>query len=153
VNATHGWNGHNPIGERLGGGAGWCGVTCHAAFYKLLYTACPYEEPCSPLALNFLLQTNFCFGPEILNNHGSLLTLVTTKFGINADLIEFAPQRIVNDDGPAIREGLDRMAHITRHDGDQAGSYDLGCAVDGYLKLTIDHLIDLFLRMEVLMNG
>ena len=32
--------------------------------------------------------------------------------------LEIVPQRIVNDDGPAIGEGLDRMAHITRHDRD-----------------------------------
>src|SRR6266481_5346196 len=63
------------------------------------------------------------------------------------------PQRIVNDDGPAIGEGLNRMAHINRYDSDQAGSGDLGCAVDGYLKLALDHLVDLFLRMEVLVNG
>jgi hypothetical protein len=70
----------------------------------------------------------------------------------NADLIGFAPQQVVNDDGSAIREGLDRMARITWHDRDQAGSYDLGCAIDGHLKRALDHLVDLFLRMEVLMN-
>jgi hypothetical protein len=44
--------------------------------------------------------------------------------------------------GAAIRGGLDRMARITWHDGDQAGSYDLGCAIDGHLKRALDHLVD-----------
>src|SRR5579864_4442074 len=45
------------------------------------------------------------------------------------------------------------MADITRHDGHHARSRDLSHAVDGHLQLTLDHLIDFFLRMEVLVNG
>ena len=44
-------------------------------------------------------------------------------------LIEIAPQRIIDDDGSAVGERLDRMAHIARNDGDQTRSGDLGCDV------------------------
>jgi|ERR1700726_175519 len=36
---------------------------------------------------------------------------------------------------------------------DQAGSGDLGRAVDGDLKFALDHLVDLLLSMEVLVDG
>jgi hypothetical protein len=67
-------------------------------------------------------------------------------------LSEFAPQRIVNDDRPAIGEGLDRMAYITWHDRNQTSSGDLDYAVDGHLELALDHLVNLFLKMKMLVN-
>src|SRR5208282_1143614 len=79
----------------------------------------------------------------------SLLPLLSRR---PAGLFEFAPQRIVNDDGPAIGEGLDGMARITGHDGHQTRAGNLRYAVDGHLQLALDHLVDLFLRMEVLVN-
>src|SRR5258706_14457660 len=45
------------------------------------------------------------------------------------------------------------MASVGRHDRDQAGAGDHGHAVDGDLELALDHLIDFFLGMEVLVNG
>jgi hypothetical protein len=45
------------------------------------------------------------------------------------------------------------MAYIRRDDRNQARSGALGHAVYGYFELTLDHLIDFFLRMEVLVNG
>jgi len=68
-------------------------------------------------------------------------------------LIEFAPQGIINDDGTAVGQRLYRMAHITRNDSDQTCSGDLSCAADIHLKLAFDHLVNLFLRMEVLVIG
>jgi hypothetical protein len=67
-------------------------------------------------------------------------------------LSEWAPQRIVNDDRPAIGEGLDRMAYITCHDRNQTSSGDLDYAVDGHLELALDHLVNLFLKMKMLVN-
>jgi len=66
---------------------------------------------------------------------------------------EIGPQRIINDDDPAVGKGLHGMADVARHDRDDARSDDLDLAVNGHLKFTLDHLIDLFLRMEVLVNG
>jgi hypothetical protein len=68
-------------------------------------------------------------------------------------LFEIRPQRIVDDDGPAVRESFDRMAGATRHDGDHPRSRDLSHTVDGHLKLAIDHFIHFFLRMEMFVNG
>ena len=45
------------------------------------------------------------------------------------------------------------MPDVTRHDRDQAWSCDLRDAVDGSLDLTLDHLPNFFLRVEVLVNG
>jgi len=75
------------------------------------------------------------------------------QVGRRVDLIGFAPQRIVDDDGSAVGQRFYRMAHITRNDGDQTRSGDLSRAVDGHLKLAFDHLVNFFLRMEVLVNG
>jgi hypothetical protein len=66
---------------------------------------------------------------------------------------KIVPGRIVDDDGPAVGEGLDRMADITWDDCNQARSRDLSQAVDGHFELALNHLVDLFLRMEVLVNG
>src|ERR1700730_13055746 len=44
------------------------------------------------------------------------------------------------------------MADITRYDCNQARSGDLGKAVDGYFEFALDHFINFFLRMEVLVN-
>src|ERR1700681_3927991 len=60
---------------------------------------------------------------------------------------------MVHDDGSAVGQRPDRMAGIGRDDRNQSGSGDLSHAVDGDLELALDHLIDLFLRMEVLMDG
>lgn len=67
--------------------------------------------------------------------------------------LEIPPQRIVDDDCPAVGEGFDRMPDITRHDGGPACSGDLRYAVNGHLEFALDHLPDLFLGMEVLVNG
>src|SRR5580698_6894908 len=45
------------------------------------------------------------------------------------------------------------MADTTRHDRNQTCSGDLGHAIDGHLDLAFNHLPDLFLRMEVFVNG
>jgi hypothetical protein len=45
------------------------------------------------------------------------------------------------------------MAGIARYNRDQARLRDLGYAVDGHFELTLDDLVDFFLRMEVLVNG
>jgi hypothetical protein len=82
-----------------------------------------------------------------------LLSNPLLRIGRPADLIELAPQRIINDDSPAIGEGFDRMTHITRYDRDQPGSCDLRCAVNGHLQLAFDYLVDLFLSMEMFVNG
>jgi len=55
--------------------------------------------------------------------------LVVPELGVSADLIEFGAQRMLNDDGPAIGDRLDRVAHIARHHRNQAGSGDLGCVI------------------------
>jgi hypothetical protein len=68
-------------------------------------------------------------------------------------LIEFAAKRIVNDDGPAVGKSLDRMERITRHDRDQARARDLSYTLDDYLELALDHFVNFFLRMEVLVNS
>jgi hypothetical protein len=49
---------------------------------------------------------------------------------------------MVDDYDPPVGEGLDRMTDIARHDRNQACSGDLGHAVDGHLKLALDHLVD-----------
>ena len=67
-------------------------------------------------------------------------------------LSEIVPRRIVDDDGLAVSESLDRMADVTGHDRNQTWSGDLGHAVDSYLEFALDHLIDFFLGMEVLVN-
>ena len=67
-------------------------------------------------------------------------------------LTEFGPPWIVDDDRPAVGEGFDVMADATWHDRYHARPGDLGHAVDGQLELTLDHFVDFFLRMEVLVN-
>jgi len=44
------------------------------------------------------------------------------------------------------------MADVRRHDRHQTRSGDLGHAFYGYLEFALDHLVDFFLRMEVLVN-
>src|ERR1700738_2423322 len=44
------------------------------------------------------------------------------------------------------------MADVCWHDRNQTRSGDPGHAVDGYLEFALDHFIDFFLRMEVLVN-
>ena len=44
------------------------------------------------------------------------------------------------------------MAYTSRHDRDHASSGDLCHPIDGHLKLTLDHFVDFFLRMEMLVN-
>jgi len=66
---------------------------------------------------------------------------------------EIGSSGMVDDDRPSVREGLDRMADIARHDRNQARSRDLGHAIDGHLELALDHLIDFFLGMEVFVYG
>jgi len=45
------------------------------------------------------------------------------------------------------------MADIARYNRDQARLRDLGYAVDDHFELTLDDLVDFFLRMKVLVNG
>jgi hypothetical protein len=45
------------------------------------------------------------------------------------------------------------MADVSGYDRDYTGSGDLGYAGDGHLELALDHLVDLFLRMAVFVNG
>src|SRR5580700_7029718 len=44
------------------------------------------------------------------------------------------------------------MADSRRHDRNQTRSGDLSFAINGHLEFAFDYLIDLFLRMEVLVN-
>ncbi len=67
--------------------------------------------------------------------------------------MEIGPQWIVDDDYPAVGEGFDRMADTRRHNRDQPRTGDLSHAVDGHLKLALDHFVDFFLKMEMLVNG
>ena len=60
---------------------------------------------------------------------------------------------MIDDNRPPVGKGLDRVTDIARHDRNYSCSRYLGHAVDGYLKLTLDHLVDLFLGMKVLVNG
>ena len=84
--------------------------------------------------------------PEHLHCLGFLHLLRCTQNDIG-------PSRRVDDDDAPVREGFDRMPDISQDDGNQACPGDLRHAVDGHLKLTLDHLVDLFLGMEVLVNG
>jgi hypothetical protein len=59
------------------------------------------------------VRNQFDFKPPLLLAKEGACATVTA-----AHLVEIAPQRIVDDDGPAISKGLDRMADITRHDRD-----------------------------------
>src|SRR5215470_16111303 len=45
------------------------------------------------------------------------------------------------------------MADIARHNSYQTRSSDLLHAVDGQFGFTFDHLVDLFLRVEMFVNG
>lgn len=66
---------------------------------------------------------------------------------------ELRPLGIIHDDGPAIGERFDRMGNAARHDCYNSGSGDVRHSVDGDLELALHHLIDFFLRMEMLVNG
>jgi hypothetical protein len=68
-------------------------------------------------------------------------------------LIEIWPQGIVDDDCPTVGEGFDPMADTSRYDRDQPRSGDLRNAVDVHLKLTLNHFVDFFLRVEMFVNG
>ena len=45
------------------------------------------------------------------------------------------------------------MSNVGRHDRDQSGAGDLGHTIDGHFEFSLNNLIDLFLGMEVLVNG
>ncbi|MGA8622655.1 MAG: hypothetical protein WB660_29550 [Candidatus Sulfotelmatobacter sp.] len=55
--------------------------------------------------------------------------------------------------GPAIGKGFHGMARVGWNDCDYASSRHLPYPVDSPLKFALNHLINFFLRMEVLLNG
>jgi hypothetical protein len=60
--------------------------------------------------------------------------------------------RMVHDKQTPIRQRSDGMAAVCGHNGNDAWLCNPGYSVDGYLKLTLNHFVDLFLRMEVFVN-
>lgn len=79
--------------------------------------------------------------------------LMRCQTGAYDDLGEVPTQGIVDDDGATVSEGFYGMTHIAGDDGYHARGDNLGFAVDGYFHLSLDHFINFFLRMEVLVNG
>jgi len=59
---------------------------------------------------------------------------------------------MVDYDCPAICECFDRMRHARRHDGNQPRASNLCNTVDRHLKFPLDHFVNLFLRMEMLVD-
>ena len=72
---------------------------------------------------------------------------------LRAPVAHLSSQRIVNNNGAAIGQCLDRVAYIARHDPHQTRSSDPLHAVDGQFEFALDDLIDLFLRMEMFVDG
>src|ERR1700741_3336330 len=68
-------------------------------------------------------------------------------------LAHFSPRRIVNDNGATISKCFDRMTDVAWHNPYQTRSNHLLHAVDGQFEFAFDDLVDLFLRMEVLVEG
>src|ERR1017187_1749280 len=89
---------------------------------------------------------------DVINPPSAGLSAVNT-LRQDRNLAEFGPCGVVNDDCPTVREGLDRMTGVARHDCHHSCLCDLADAVDGDLECAIDHLVDLLLGMKVLVNG
>src|SRR5579864_8551333 len=68
-------------------------------------------------------------------------------------LAEFWPSWMIDDNRPPVSKGLDRVPGIARHDRNYTCARDFGHAVDRHLQLPLDHFVDLFLNMRVLVNG
>src|SRR5262249_55863464 len=67
-------------------------------------------------------------------------------------LSELRPKGIVHDNGSTVSKSLDGMWYVTWQDCDYAWWEDLSNPLDGHFEFALDHLIDLFLRMKMLMN-
>lgn len=59
---------------------------------------------------------------------------------------------MVHDDQPPVRESLHRMSGVTGHDCNQTGLYEVGYTVHIDLQFTLDHFVNLFLGMKMLMD-
>jgi hypothetical protein len=62
-------------------------------------------------------RSSYC-NPRSSGNYGSTFAKKSPAHSYAPPLLEISPQRIVDDDGPAIGEGLDRMADISWYDRD-----------------------------------
>ena len=80
-----------------------------------------------------------------------MIWAIHTTWGVH--LAELGPGWVIDDNRPSVGESSDRMTDIARYYRNQGCSGDLGHAVNGHLKLPLDHLVDLFLSMKVLVNG
>ena len=56
-------------------------------------------------------------------------------------LREIGSRWIIDDDGLAVSESLDRMADVAGHDRNQTRPDDLSHVVDGHLEFALDHFI------------
>ena len=70
----------------------------------------------------------------------------------NSGLAELCPRRGVDDDGPSIGQGPDRVRRVAWHDCGHARAGDLREAVDREFEFAFEHLVQLLLRMVMLMN-
>jgi hypothetical protein len=57
---------------------------------------------------------------------------------VGGDTAHRLAERIVNDDGPAVAEGFDRVSRVRGHDGHATGPGDLSAATDRDFKLVLD---------------
>ncbi len=60
--------------------------------------------------------------------------------------------RVVHDNKTPVRQSSDGMSNVGGHNGNDAGLRNLSFSVDGQFKFTLDHFINLFLPVKVLMN-
>ena len=67
-------------------------------------------------------------------------------------LAETRSSWMIDDNRPPVAESLDRVTDMAPFNRNQPRSRDLGHAVGGQLKLTLDYLADLFLSIKVLVN-
>src|SRR5262249_15178975 len=91
-----------------------------------------------------------CFSTYSIDSRKSSLL---TRNTISIVLFELPPSRVIDNDRRTVSKGPLRVASICRYNRHHTRPGDMGDAFNGQLELALNHLIDFFLRMEMLVNG